>query len=1058
MKTKIRGILALFFALIVQVSFAQEKTITGTVSDNSGTLPGVTVLLKGSTSGSETDFDGKYTIKAKQGDILVFSYLGYKTQEKTVGSSNIIDVRMVDDANILDEIVVTGVASGTSKKKLGVSVNSVSAKDLETPGSQSIEQALQGKIAGTIIQSTSGQPGQQQNIILRAINSLNSSQPMILIDGVQILTSSSSIGGASNQSSRLSDIDFSTIERVETISGAAAGTIYGAQGANGVINIITKKGKAGKMQVNVRSDFSVVNAIAGDNLKRSGFHRYQTDAQGFLVDLNGTRVTTLNAESQYGAVAINPVTVGTTQLGAAGINNTPYAEQTFDATDVLFSTAINQIYGVNLSGGTDKATYLIAANRTEQESVLVDGNYTKYDARFNLGVNLTDNFKVNARFDVINSRNNTGTNTDNANAFNLINNVFQNLPHVNLDVINSDGDLVVQPDLTDPNSTNPFFYRRIQTRQDEISRYIANVNLNYKATDYLNFDIKYGYDYYTQNFTFFQENKSNHQQASAIGGSVTGRINQITNQEYFQNFIASANLVLNLKDQLGWNTNAVSTTTVTFDWRDRNVTSSSVSGTDNPFGVFGSFNINQSNTKVFNGFSSSPFRTYGYLINQKVDFGSLFGFSAGVRQDYSNRFGSGLDFTFPRADAYFNISDTFESDFLEVLKVRAAYGEAGIQPPFGGNLITVSGTPLGGSDVGLAFPAQLSNENLEVETTSELEIGFDYSVSPNDGDWFSSIYGFMNYFTRSSDGVIFTAEAAPSSGASNVIDNAYEISSNGIEFSANTKMYQAENFSWDFGLRFSTSKATLDNIKSGQPLVINDNFVLEGGQEIGTFSLFKVLTSLDETDLQGNLIIPTADQGDFTVASSGYVVNRNTGNVAITPDKRTLGSSQPDFVMTFINDFQINDWINVSFQLDWFQGLDVYNNARQWLYNNGLHADTSEPITINDPTGVDQTGAFVQYYTSLYNTNVPLSHFLEDASFLRLRNISVGVNLKKFIKADFIDSFNVRLSGRNLMTFTNYTGLDPEASRSFGNTFQRGFDEFTHPNTKSINLGVNITF
>ncbi|MCH2032211.1 MAG: SusC/RagA family TonB-linked outer membrane protein [Tenacibaculum sp.] len=1058
MITKFNGILALFFAFIVQISFAQEKTISGIVSDQSGPLPGVSVQKKGSASGTETDFDGKYTIKAKSGDVLIFRFVGMKTVEKTVGNSNTIDVVMGEDSNVLEEVVVTGVATGTSRKKLGVSVNSISLKKLESPGTQSIDQALQGKIAGTIIQSTTGQPGQQQNIILRAINSLNSSQPMILIDGVQILDSSSSIGGASNQSSRLADIDFSTVERVETISGAAAGTIYGAQGANGVINIITKRGKAGKMKVTVRTDVGVVDAIAGDGLRRSSLHRYQTDAQGFLTDLNGVRVTDLNNESQYGAVAINTRTVGTSQLGDAGINDTPYAEQTFDATDVLFNTAVNQTLGVNLVGGSEKTSYLLAANRTQQESILVPGEYVKYDARFNLGIDLAENLKVSGRFDVINSSNDTGTNTDNANANNLINNVFQNLPHVDLlNTRNSDNDFVIQPDLTDPNSTNPFFFRRYQTRLDEITRYISNFNLNYSPTDYLTFDVKYGYDTYTQNFTFFQENKSDHQQERVLTNNKTGRINFITNQEYFQNFLASATLSLDFKEQFGWDTNIVSTTTINFDWRDRNLVSNSVSGTDNPFGAFGSYNISQSSTKVFNGYSESPFRTYGYLVNQKFDFGSLFGFSAGFRQDFSNRFGSGLDFTFPRADAYFNIADTFESDSVNLLKLRAAYGEAGIQPPFGDNIITLQGTTLG-ADVGLSFPATLQNESLEVERTSELEVGLDYGFTPSEGAWFSNVSGFINYFTRENNGAIFGGETATSTGSGLITSNNYDLSSNGFELSADTQVYTSEDFGWNFGVRFTKSTATLDRIASGQPLVVNNNFVLEEGQEVGTFSLFKVVTDINETDLEGNPIIAAADQGDYTQASSGYIVNKNTGNVVITPDKRTLGSSQPDFVMTFINDFQISDFVNVSMQLDWFQGLDAYNNAKQWLYNNGLHADTSVPVTIEDPSGTPQTGAFVQYYTSLYNTNVPLSHFLEDASFLRLRSVAVNFKLKKFIKTDFIDALDVRISGRNLLTITDYTGLDPEASRTFGNTFQRGFDEFTMPNTKSINLGVTVSF
>ncbi|KAA1247100.1 SusC/RagA family TonB-linked outer membrane protein [Aquimarina sp. RZ0] len=1050
MKSKTEQFLVFIAVLITQISFAQEKTVTGSVTDNLGLpLPGVNIVEKGTNKGTQSNFDGKYTITTSKGAELIFSYLGFADKVITVGDNNTINIQFEEETAILDEVVVTGVATGTSKRKLGVSVNSVKAEDLQTPGSQSIDQALQGKIAGTIIQSTSGQPGQQQNIVLRAINSINGSQPMILIDGVEILTSSSSIGGA-NLSSRLSDIDFSTIDRVETISGAAAGTIYGAQGANGVINIITKKGNAGKPKVTIRTSSGLSQVIVNNNFRRASFHHYETNDQGLLIDLNGTPVIQRNNQSQYLAVDVEVVDVNGTQLGSQGINNTPYAEPIFDATDVLFKDAINLVHGVNVSGGSDKMTYLVSGNRTAQESVIIDGTYVKYDGRLNLSFDLSDKLKVNTRFDVINSTNDTGNS--------VIRSVFENLPHVDLrNAINSDGDLLVVPDATDPNSSNPFFATSIQTRQDEINRYIANLDIKYNPFDILSINLKYGYDSYSQNFIFFQENKSDHQQASSIGSNINGRINLLESREYFQNFLASLNLNLNFREKFDLNTSLTSQTTINFDWRDRNFTQSSLSGTDNPFGSFGDFNINQSSTKTFNGFFESPFRTYGFLVNQKFDFGSLLGFSAGFRTDFSNRFGAGFDATFPRGDAYFNIAELFESNTLTNLKIRGAYGKAGIQPPFGQNLLTLSGLTFG-SEVGLAFPNIFNNKELKVETSREIEIGTDFTITPGRGNWFSSINGSFNYFDRNTEDVIFRSETPTSSGSGELFDNAYDITSDGVELSLDTAIYQGDNFFWNFGVRFSKSSAILAKIKTGLPLVVSDNFVLEQGQEIGTFSLFEVITSLDALDNDGNRIIPTANLDNFTVASSGYVVNKNTGNVVISPDKRTLGSSQPDFVMTFINDFSFSKTVSLSLQLDWFQGLDVYNGSKQVLYNNALHEDTAVPVTIEDPTGTLQTGAFVTYYTSIYNTGVPTSHFLEDGSFLRLRNVSVNFKLNNWFRLKGVDNIDFTLSGRNLLTFTNYTGLDPEASVSFGNTFQRGFDSFTHPNTKSYNLGLILTF
>ncbi|WP_073316833.1 SusC/RagA family TonB-linked outer membrane protein [Aquimarina spongiae] len=1059
MKSLLKGILMLFLALGVQTSFAQDKTITGTVTDNGGSpLPGVNIIVKGTNSGTQTDFDGKYSVSASAGSSLVFSYLGFTTQEVTVGSGNQIDVTLQEDAAVLEEVVVTGVASGTSKRKLGVSVNSVKAEDLQVQGAQAIDQALQGKIAGTIIQSTTGQPGQQQNIILRSINSLNSSQPMILIDGVQVSTSESSVGGASNQSSRLADIDFSNVERVETISGAAAGTIYGAQGANGVINIITKKGKAGAPVVNIRSSVSVAQAITGKDRLRADLHHYSTNAAGFLVDLNGTPVTQLNDEAQYLAVDPAERNINGTALGAEGINDTPFREPIFDATDILFRDAINTTNGITVSGGSEGIRYLVSGNRTEQESVLVVGKYTKYDGRINLGFDLGEKIKVNTRFDVINSTNTTGTDTDNANANNLINNVFQNLPHVDFFNRNSDGDLTVSPDATDPNSANPFFYQEIQVREDKITRYIANLDLTYQPFEVLSVNFKYGYDTFSQQFTFFQENQTNHQQASSIGTNVSGIINQVDTQEFFQNLLISTNLTLDFKEDLKINIPFTSNTTFNFDWRDLGSRTTDVQGTNLPTGPFGSFNVNQAVVKTFNEFSDEPFRTYGFLLNQKFDYESIFGFSAGFRRDFSNRFGNNLDFTFPRADAYLNFAELFESDLVSNLKIRGAYGEAGIQPLFSQNIFTLATTTVG-SEVISGIPSSVANPSLEVETSKELEVGLDYTFTPGKGAWFTRLDGSVNYFDRKTDGAIFRLGLPSSTGTSAIFSNAYDISSDGVEASIDASMFTSEKFRWNFGLRFTKSTAVLDRIANGLPVVVNDNFVLDEGEEIGTFSVFPVITSLDALDASGNRIIPEADVNDFTVASSGYVVNKNTGRVVIGPDKVVAGSTQPDFVMTFINDFSFfNDFMGVSFQIDWFQGLDVYNRARQWLYNNGLHSDTAVPVSIEDPTGAVQTGAFVSYYTSLYNTNVPTSEFVEDGSFLRFRDISFNFKLNNVLNLEAFDYINLSISGRNLITITDYKGLDPEAARGFGNTFQRGFDEFTHPNVKSYNFGLNLAF
>lgn len=323
---------ALFLMLIVQgFSWAQEREVTGTVKDETGTpLAVVTVVVKGTSYGVATDFNGNYSIKVPNDKtVLVFSQIGMKTVEKTVGKARSINVILREEAQELTEVVVTGVGVATDKRKVAISVDAVSEKSLKRTPVKSIDDALSGKIAGAQIQSTSGQPGQQANIILRGINSLGSTQPMIIVDGVEVNSSNYTLGTgeSSSVSSRLADLDLSNVERVEVIQGAAAATIYGAQGANGVIQIFTKKGKKGeRMEITVNSSLSVDDALTG-NLSFAKKHPYEINAQGYIVDGNKIPIT-VDPNTGYWTLPDESVKSETASIH-------PYKEKTYELKTVL---------------------------------------------------------------------------------------------------------------------------------------------------------------------------------------------------------------------------------------------------------------------------------------------------------------------------------------------------------------------------------------------------------------------------------------------------------------------------------------------------------------------------------------------------------------------------------------------------------------------------------------------------------------------------------------------------------------------------------------------------
>jgi TonB-dependent starch-binding outer membrane protein SusC len=312
----------LLVALLCSVAALAQRSVSGKVTDEKGNgIPNASVTVRGSTAGTVTQSDGTFSLSLPaSAKSLVFSALNYVSSTKAVGSDNTYNVSLKSEDKLLQEVVVTGTGTATSRKKIAFSVESLGEKDIPKVPAGSIDRALVGRIAGAQISSTSGQPGQQANIILRGINSLGSTQPMIMVDGVEINAGSNANGSAANLSSRLSDLDLSNVERVEVIQGSAAATIYGAQGAKGVIQIFTKKGKAGKTKINFNNSISFDEALTG-KLRLANNHFYNTNAGGFIVNSGGTPLT----KDAFGTWQIPIATVN-----ANAQNNKPYLEPVYD--------------------------------------------------------------------------------------------------------------------------------------------------------------------------------------------------------------------------------------------------------------------------------------------------------------------------------------------------------------------------------------------------------------------------------------------------------------------------------------------------------------------------------------------------------------------------------------------------------------------------------------------------------------------------------------------------------------------------------------------------------
>ena len=1038
---------ALFLMLIVQgFSWAQEREVTGTVKDEAGTpLPVVTVVVKGTSYGVATDFNGNYSIKVPNDKaVLVFSQIGMKTLEKAVGKARSINVILREEAQELTEVVVTGVGVATDKRKVAISVDAVSEKSLKRTPVKSIDDALSGKIAGAQIQSTSGQPGQQANIILRGINSLSTTQPMVIVDGVEVNTSNYALTSSSSAvSSRLADLDLSNVERVEVIQGAAAATIYGAQGANGVIQIFTKKGKKGeRTEITYNSSLSVDEALTG-NLSFAQKHPYKTDKEGYIIDGQNKRPIKVDPETGYWTKP-DPTVKDTTA------NIYSYKEKTYDHLKQYYKTAYTTQHSVNVTGAAGNVDYAIGASLLDQTSP-VNGTYKKKNLSANVGVEVFKGLTLRSNTQLINSKNTTAGVNGRSSIYSGVGGALGTPAYVDLHFRDTAGKSPVHYD-PDSNEVSPFYIYENQSNLAETNRVIQSINANYKFSKNLDFDYKYGYDHTRYDNSEFIKNQKNTNTPGSGISPLAGQLTERFIRHTLQNSLLSAYLRLDFQRDLKLKLPIQSTTQLSYDWRKDNYYR--VTATGSGYGVEPPFTISSANTSTSSDFEQE-FVTFGYLVNQKFDYANLFGVSVGVRSDFSSAFGEGgKPFTFPRADAYFRIADLLKLEKVTELKLRGAYGEAGIQPDAYDRLITLSNDKLG--DKGYYYlPTTARNPELEVQKSKELEVGLDYGFRLGEG-WFHRLSGNVVYWDRKSFGTIYNIETPPSLGAQELTTNAIDLSSNGIQASLDLGLFSNDKVDWTFSARFSKGETVVDKISNGKRIVVGitggGQSTLNEGERVGTFFGYKPLSSLTQTNSKGERYIADADLNNYQLVN-GMVVNKQSKEVIFSTEQEKMGDATPDFTMSFFNDITFAKKLTFSVQVDWTKGGDIYNGTKQRMYFNRTHGDLDTPIP------VDKNLPYTNYYVSLYNKGQATSYFIEDGSYVRVRNVSLSYDMTDILKETFIKGLTLTASVRNLLTFTNYSGLDPEAvGVSLNNPLYRGIDLYTFPNMRTVTMALNVRF
>lgn len=1009
------------FAISLFVSiatFAQESvTITGkiTASEDGSALPGVNILIKGTSEGTITDVDGNYTVDCAQGDILVFSYIGYLTEEVSVEAQKVIDLALVPDMANLEEVVVVGYGA-RKKTDITGSVSSVTADELNAFPVLDATQAIQGRAAGVVVQSNNGgEPGAPISIKIRGNTSINaSSDPLIVVDGF--------VGAKMPQAG--------DIESMQILKDASATAIYGSRGANGVIMVTTKKGKSGKISVDLNSTFSVQSTTNRlDLLNADEFAHYQN----------------MIRSNQGNNVAY------------------PQGAEDTDWQDQIYRDGSTQNHQLSFSGGSEKINFYASGTYYDQKGILINSGYSKFSFLTNVDANVTDNLKLGISLTGGQSTKN-GVETQSAGDVTVGNDDVVSLAMrmaPDKGIYNEDGTFTTN-DAVGDELDNP--YAVASQRDDEtiINDFRANAYLDWEFFKGLSFKTTLGLS--TENETQGVYMPSTLKvTASGVGGRAEVYEDQyldVLSESYltFNKEIGKGSLIL-----LGG-----------YSYQKKTDEGFATAGTGFISDEFSYRALNTATGLLQPDSYLEVVEIQSLFARANYDYADKYLLTATVRRDGASNFAENHKYaTFPSAAVGWKISNESFMQDLDVvsnLKLRASYGVTGnpsIEPYQSLAKFQSIYASANGQTVDAITPEQPENPDLKWESSYQSNIGLDLGL------WFGRVNLSLDYYNIDTKDLILGNNGIPEYlGYSNleILTNLGEINNKGFEISIHTKNILKTNFRWTTDLNWSTNKNTVtalvndaDYFGDAAPdyFSVDRSYVLRVGEEVGLFwgydyagvyqgGEFPAGTATLEGGVAGDPLfrdIPDAE-----------------GNVdgAITEDDRTtIGNPNPDFTWGMTNDFTYKNF-DLSIFIQGSQGGEIFNMTAVQL-NNG-DANTTK-----------------DYYNSAWtaanpNTDQPRvgnnsfreisSRFVEDGSYVRMKNIALGYTLPtELVEKVGIERLRLSVSAQNLWTLTKYSGLDPEASffgdienENTASNTARGHDFGNYPTVRSVSFSLNLTF
>ena len=977
-----------------------DITITGRVTsteDGEG-LPGTNVVVKGTTQGTVTDVNGNYKIDVPSAEsVLVFSSVGYQSEDITVGTKTVIDVTLSPDVKSLQEIVVVGYGS-VKKGDVTGSVSQVSNEELQTVPVYNIEQALKGHAAGVQVTQNSGQPGGRVEVRIRGGNSMiGSNQPLYVVDGFPVT------GG----------IDFlnpDDIESIDILKDASATAIYGARGANGVVIITSKRGKAGqKSSINISTRYGVQEASKRYDLLNA--KQYATVANEWLK--NGGLPPYFNVDEVQ-----NPGT---------------------DWQDVVLRTAPIQDHTISFSGSSDKTRYALSGNYFGQEGILINSGVKRGSIRLNLDHELNNWLKLTVNMNLSRSEENSvPVNNGNRGSGSVWSAAIAAPP--TLPVYDSTGlptQIEKYYNFGSADMRNPLIFAQQKTSSLS-NNVLGNTTLEIKLTEDLSFKTLLGLEYAnTLNDYFspiiFENDRGSGSQTSYYRSSFLNE-NTLNYSKTF-NDIHVIDIVAGYTYQTDMN-------------RNFGVGESGYSNnTTRNYDLSAAETINTPNSGYSKWTLASWLGRVNYTLNNKYLF------TASVRADGSSRFGADHKWGFFPSGAFaWRASDeSFMKNvgWISDLKFRASYGLTGntaLSPYQSLNRLT-SNTYIyaNQADVIGFVPSGISNSDLKWETTAQFDVGFDFGILDN------RIRFTADYYNKETTDLLASVPLPPSVGFGSILKNVGEIQNQGFEFSVQADIL-THAVKWNVSGQISANRNKVIHLAGGSDILSAGQFALSlstniarEGEPLGSFY------GLLEDGLDADGFIKYKDTNDDGTIN--------------TLDKVILGSPYPDFIYGFNSNLSYKNF-ELNIFLDGVQGNQIFNSTEGSTLNSFQRGTNQLAVLAGNYWTQENPDPQAKYPKISSATAVDISdRFIEDGSYLRVRSVRLAYDIpvEKF-GVQWFNRAQIYLSGTNLFTFTKYTGLDPEVntkgvdSQDISSRLLMGYDQSSYPNAKSYSVGLKLNF